>query len=286
VASIELIPLLWRHWTLSWSLDAGLALVALLYLQAAWRVGESWPWRRTASFLAGVLTVLVALQSGLDTYDDRLLSVHMVQHLLLLELAPLLLLGGRPGILLLRGTSRPRRPALARRLRRLRPLSSPVVCLAVFFAAVAGTHVSAFYDATLSHPALHDLEHVLYLIAGTFMWWPVLDGDPLPRRRLDGFGRLAYVIAAMLPMTVLGSYLSRYTGLLYAPYAAGAHSLGVSALQDQQRAGTIMWVIGSTLLVAAGLWQAMAAMRAEERRLQSRERAELGTVAAEARRRA
>ncbi|HEX3834487.1 MAG TPA: cytochrome c oxidase assembly protein, partial [Solirubrobacteraceae bacterium] len=164
------------------------------------------------------------------------------------------------------------RPALARRLRRLRPLTHPATCLAVFWLTVCLTHLPAFYDATLRHAALHDVEHVLYLSAGALMWWPMLDGDPFPGWRLNGFARLAYVIVAMLPMTLLGGYLDREMALVYSGYAAPARALGMSAVADQQQAGAIMWVLGSSLMVVCGLWQAMAALIDEERRLQVRER--------------
>ncbi len=108
-----LLTLVWRGWQPLWSLDVLAALWAGLYLAGTRRVSRPWPWPRTLAFLAGVACVLVALQSGIGAFDDRLLSDHMVQHVLLLELAPLLLLAGRPGILLLRSTP----PADVRRWR-------------------------------------------------------------------------------------------------------------------------------------------------------------------------
>jgi putative membrane protein len=272
VTASQVLTLVWRGWQPLWSLDVLAAAWAGLYLAATRRVSRHWPWPRTLAFLAGIACVLVALQSGIGAFDDRLLSDHMVQHLLLLELAPLLLLAGRPGILLLRSTRPAGRPGLARRLRRLRPLAHPATCLAVFWLTVCLTHLPAFYDATLRHVALHDAEHILYLTAGVFMWWPILDGDPFPGWRLDGFARLAYVIVAMLPMTLLGGYLDREMALVYSGYAAPARALGISAVADQQQAGAIMWVLGSSLMVVCGLWQAMTALIEEERRLQVRER--------------
>ena len=221
-----------------------------MYLLGARQVRARWPARYTLSFLAGIGCVLVAVQSGIDTYDDQLLSDHMVQHLILLELAPLLLLAGRPGILLLRATAPARRPRLARRLLQLRPLTHPLSCLAIFYVIVLGTHLPAFYDATLRHPLLHDLEHLLYLTAGVLMWWPILDGDPLPHARLNGLGRLIYVIVAMLPMTLIGAYLNRATSLVYSGYArppalwhlgdhrpaaGGGDHVGVGQLADGRR---------------------------------------------------
>ncbi|MGZ4175529.1 MAG: cytochrome c oxidase assembly protein [Solirubrobacteraceae bacterium] len=264
--------LLWHAWTPAWSLDAEAALVALLYGIGVRRARSPWPARRTVAFLAGVACVVVALQSGIDAFDDRLQSDHMVQHLLLLELAPLLLLAGRPGLLALRAAPRSARPLIVRGFEGLRPLTHPIACLAVFGAVVAATHLPAFYDATLRTAALHGAEHVLYLLTGLLMWWPLVDADPLPRRRLDGMARLVYLIAAMVPMTLLGAYLDRHATLVYAGYAAPARALGVSAVVDQQQAGAIMWVLGSTLMILAGLWQAMAAMVEEERRMTVRER--------------
>ena len=248
------------------------ALVVFAYLMATLRVSR-WPRRRTASFLAGVGCVIVALQSGIGAFDDRMLSDHMIQHLLLLELAPLLLLGGRPAILVLRAAPRARRPAIARRFMRLSPVTHPLSCLGIFSAIVLATHLPGFYDATLSDNALHELEHSLYLVAGLFLWWPMLDGDPVVSRRLGGLGRLVYVIAAMVPMTLIGAYLYRDPTVLYQPYVAAARTVGISAIADQQDGGAIMWVLGSIVMVVAGLWQAMAALVAEERRLQVGERA-------------
>ena len=276
----DLWTLAWHAWQPVWGLDVVATFSAAAYLLGARQVARGWPARYTLSFLAGVGCVLVAVQSGIGTYDDQLLSDHMIQHLILLELAPLLLLAGRPGMLLLRATAPPRRPRLARRLMKLRPLTHPLSCLAIFYVIVLGTHVPGFYDATLRHPVLHDLEHLLYLTAGVLMWWPMLDADPLPHARLNGLGRLVYVIAAMLPMTAIGAYLNRATTLGYSGYALPARSFGISAITNQQQAGAIMWVLGSTLMVGAGIWQAMAALSAEERRHQTREQRAADDLAA------
>ena len=267
----SLLSLLTGHWQLDLGLNVQAALVACLYLLGTRRTRQRWPWRRTASFLAGVATVLVALESGLDTFDDRLLSVHMVQHLALLTVAPLLLLAGRPALLALRALPVRERRILARALVRARSFTGPLWCLGVFTAVVLATHVPAFYDATLRHPPLHDAEHLAYLIAGSLMWWPLLDGDPAPSHRLSGLGRLVYLLAAMAPMALIGAYLNRHPTLVYLAYGPLAHALGVSAIVDQQQAGAIMWVAGSTIMVAVGLWAVLAAMVAEERRLQARE---------------
>jgi putative membrane protein len=260
------------HWQLSWSLTAIGALYGALYVWAAVNTSGRWPLRRTFAFLAGIACVLVALQSGIDSYDERLLSVHMVQHMLLLLLAPLLLLGGRPALLALRALPQGRsRRRLARALSEAARVVGPVPCLIAFSAIVVLTHLPGFYSATLGSPALHGFEHALYLFAGLLLWSPLLDVDPSPARRLGGFGRLIYMLGAMPAMGLLGAYLNRHPSLVYPAYGPPAHGLGISALADQQKAGAIMWVAGNVIMIAVGLWAALAAMVAEERRQQARE---------------
>ncbi len=267
----SLPSLLVSHWGLSASVVVPAAGFGALYVIASRQAGGRWPARRTASFLAGVACAVVALQSGIDAYDDQLLSVHMVQHMLLLLVAPLLVLGGRPVILALRALPPTRRRGFVRTLERTRSYTGPLQTLALFGAVIVLTHLPSFYEATLRHPALHYTEHALYLIAGLLMWSPLVDGDPAPRHRLSGLGRLGYLIAAMLPMAVVGAYLNRHAALLYPSYGPPARSLGISALDDQGQAGAIMWVVGNTIMVAVGLWAAVAAMVAEERRQAARE---------------
>jgi putative membrane protein len=263
--------LLFTHWQAAWWLDGEAALAAGVYVWGARRVRGGWPVRRTLSFLAGVACVLIALQSGIGSYDDLQLSVHMAQHMLLFLLAPLLLLSGRPVILALRALPRPARPRLARALAWSRRFTGPWQCLSFFYAVLLLTHLPGFYDAAVRHPMLHDAEHLLYILAGLLMWWPILDGDPVPAHRLGGLGRLIYMLAAMPPMALVGAYLNRHPTLVYAPYGPPAHALGISAVADQQTAGAIMWVAGNVIMVAVGLWVAVAALVAEERRQQALE---------------
>jgi putative membrane protein len=275
VSAPSLTSLVVSHWRPSGAPDLGVAAAAVLYVWAAVRV-RSWPVRRTACFLGGLASVVVALDSGIDVYDDQLLSVHMVQHTLLLLVAPLLLLAGRPLILALRALPSRHRSVVAAALSRLAPVMRPVVCLVVFCAVVVVTHLPAFYDATLRHPALHDAEHALYLFAGLFLWWPLLDADPVPAHRLSGLGRLVYLLATMPAMAIVGAYLNRHPTLVYPPYGPPARTMGISAVVDQQQAGAIMWVAGSVIVIAVGLWVVIAALVAEERRQQAREARAVG----------
>jgi putative membrane protein len=265
------IQLLGSHWSPDPTLDLEAAVIAGSYLLGAIRVRGRWPALRSLSFLVGIACLLLALQSGLDRFDDELLSVHMLQHMLLLMVAPPLLIAGRPLILLLRALAPHQRRLIGRALRRTRPWTKPWVCLAVFCAAMIGTHVPWFYDATLRHPALHEFEHALYVIAGLLLFWPLLEGDPAQSYRFGGVARLIYMLAAMVPMAVIGAYLNRHPTLVYHPYAVPARALGVSALQDQAQAGAIMWVVGNTIMVVIGLGAVLQALIADERRHRTRD---------------
>lgn len=268
----SLPALLVSDWQLAPVPLAGAVVIGSVYLAAARRVRTGWLRRRTLAFLGGLGAALTAVQSGLEAFDDRLLSAHMVQHMLLLLPAPLLILLGRPLELTLRVLPPLARRRVARALPRLAALTGPLPCVATFAAVVTFTHLPGFYDATLTHPLLHEAEHGLYLLAGALMWWPILDGDPSPRRRLDGLGRLLYLIIAMMPMAAIGAYLNRHPTLVFSAYGPPARVLGISAVTDQQQAGAIMWVLGGLFMVLVGLWAAMGAMVAEEHRQQARDR--------------
>lgn len=259
-------------WSLTGSIIGGVGVTAAIYLWAAVRVGRRWPLRRTVCFLAGLGAIAVALQSGIDAYDDRLLSVHMVQHLVLIIVAPVLLLLGQPALLALRALPPRSRRGVSRALARLGRRTTPLVGLAVFWLVILGTHVPAVYDAALAHPPLHDAEHVAYLLAGALLWWPVLGADPVPSRRLNGFLQLPYLAAAMVPMEVIGAYLSQATSLFYPAYGPASRAVGASPLVDQANAGAIMWVVGGVVMAAIVLSSSVQAMLAEERRQQARDR--------------
>jgi len=153
---------------------------------------------------------------------------------------------------------------------RARRVASPAACLLLFAIIVVGSHLPVVFDATIRHQTLHDLEHGAYLIAGLAMWWPI-HGDPEPRRRLGTIGALLYVTAAMLPMAVIGAFLNRDPTLFYRDYAGPARELGISAVLNQQQAGAIMWVAGTTLMAAVGLAAVLSSMLAAERRQRARE---------------
>jgi len=259
-----------------WRADPGLlatvALCALAYL-AGVRRARRWPAARTAAFLGGLALLAVALESGLHAVGERLLSVHMVQHLVLLVAVPPLLIAGRPQALALQTLPPTSRRALARLLsgRAARAATHPLTVLALLGAVLVGTHLPAFYDAAVRTPLVHDLEHVLSLTAALLFWIPVLALPPRPRARAP-LVRVLLVLASMPAMAAVGVALANAATVVYAPYAETAAAYGTGALADQRLAGTIMWVGGSALMGLLAVALGWRAALAEEARQLARER--------------
>jgi putative membrane protein len=260
----------------SWTLDPGLAVLLLAaaacYLAGARRTRRPWPAWRCISWLLGLLALAAALMSGIDRYSELLLSVHMLQHLLLMLIAPALLLCAAPIRLALAALPAGGRRGLGRLLqaRALHLASRPALGFAVFAAVTLGTHLSGLYELALREPAVHVTEHAAYFFAGALLLAPLLAVDPLPRPA-NGIARFCWSLAAMVAMAIPGALLTFATRVRYPHYLAPARALGRSALADQQLAGVIMWIGGGLAMFALALAVAMRAMILEERRQRRRE---------------
>jgi putative membrane protein len=236
-----------------WSLDPGLVYVGLsayLYL-----VGSRGRWAPTrlqaASFGAGLLTIVIALDSPIDYYADELLWVHMIQHILLLTLAPPLFLLGRPWPRMWRALPLRPRTRLARTVAQarwtspIRALSRPWPAFILFNATILVWHIPAAYDATLRYGTVHICEHAMFFFTGLLFWARVIDPGPL-RPRLVWPVRIAYTAGAMVVGWMLAITLGLVPHAIYDYYAALPSRPGqISALTDQQLAAGVMWVPGS-----------------------------------------
>ncbi len=243
-----------------------------LYLWGALRSRRHWPVWRTASFLSGLLTVLLALLSGIDVYADELLSVHVVQHLLLIVLAPTLILWGAPLRLALGASPAAGRRAIAGllRVRALRLLTRPACGFTLFTAVVLGTHMTGLYEAALRNGALHACEHLAYFSSGLLLLLPLLAADPIPHPP-GAIARFCWLMAAMVVMSVPAALFLFDENARYPFYLAPARALHVSALSDQRAAGMLMLVAGGVAMGVLAIVVAMGAMLAEERRQQRRD---------------
>jgi cytochrome c oxidase assembly factor CtaG len=239
---------LWGAWTFDPLVVASLAAAAALYARgwAKLRGHRLVRPRQAVSFFAGLAVLAAALVSPLDALADTLLSVHMVQHLILLMVAPPLLVYGRPGLVTFLGlpaSSRSGLGALAarRRLRRATAVVlNPLVVLVATVAALWGWHLPGPYQAAITHPALHAVEHLTFLVSALAFWALVIDAAP--RRRLGYGPAILLVFVTMLAGAALGALITFSSTALYPIYGAGARLWGTTPLADQQVAGAIMWI--------------------------------------------
>lgn len=261
---------------LGWDIEPVVALGLLAAALAWWLLLRSIdrghpehpvPQRQRWLFLAGLVVIAVALQSGIARYDTTLFSLHMVQHLLLTLVAPPLLALAAPITQLLRAASPASRqrflvPILHSRI--MGVIGHPVVAWLVFAGVMWGTHFSVLFDQSLEDRLIHDLEHGLFLAAGLLFWWPLVAVDPAPRR-MSYPARIAYVFL-QLPQ---GSFLAM--AILFAEYPLYAHygtlgaPYGIDALADQRLAAGIMWFVGDVIFLVATLAVLAAWMRSESK---------------------
>ncbi len=280
-------------WHLEPAVAVPLALAALGWLTLVRRVRRLHPEHpvaaaRSLAFFGGLVAIAVALMSGIETYDTTLFSVHMVQHLLLVLVAAPLLALAAPITQLLRAASpRVRNRVLLPVLHSsvVSAISHPVVAWLAFALVLWGSHFSPLFNAALEDRAAHDLEHGLYLAAALLFWWPVVGLDPSPRRM--GYPARALYLLLQLPLnSFLGMAILFAQAPLYQHYATLGAPYGITALDDQQTAGGIMWLGGDivfigALLILVGVWmrheqreEPAADRRVEVERARLRERAD------------
>lgn len=230
------------------------------------------PWR-AACFALGLALCIAALVGPVDSLADVRFSWHMVQHILLLfVVAPLFAVATPITVLVLSLPTAARRhlttPILRSRAAKI--VLSPQLALAAFVIVIWGSHLPTFYDATLTHQMLHDLEHTLYLVTGTAFWSAIVGLDLGPAR-LSYPARLLYLFFSMAAMEMLGLALSGGDHALYAYYVHQAHVAGYSALADQHAGGVTMWLCGMLVAVAAMVAVVLAWVNDDERRTRHEE---------------
>jgi putative membrane protein len=201
-------------------------------------------WARTAAFGSGLAVLVLAVVSPIDKLgEERLFSVHMAQHLLIADVAPILLLLG-----LDRSILRPVTRRLQPIERRLGLVAHPVTALALLVVVLAGWHVAALYELALRHPLVHELEHLSFFAAGTAFWWYVIEPVP-PRHRLRGMVSVAYVAGAKLLLGALGVVLAFSPTAFYDTYEAAPRTWGLTPLEDLNIGGLVMMIEQTVVLM-------------------------------------
>jgi|SRR5215203_23640 len=226
-----------------------LLLAAALYAKRSLTLAERGRpvalWRQLC-FAAGLLTIAIALVSPIAHIAEELVIAHMVEHLLLGDIATLLLVLGLTGPLL--------QPILAIRIfDRLRILAHPLVALPLWALNFYVWHIPALYDAAYGGTAAHLLEHTSFIFFGCLMWMPVFGPLPKPTWFTAGW-KVGYVIAVRFAGAILGNVLMWSGTVLYPVYAEGERYWNITPLEDQGTAGVVMMVEGTFLGLGLLAW--------------------------------
>jgi putative membrane protein len=263
---------------IAWSFEPtvliGVAALAILYA-LAWRRARATgaPHRpglgRLALFACGLLVILAALVSPIDDLGDQLLVMHMLQHVLLLDIVPILLILGLNKVLL--------RP-VTRRLhsieKRAGYLAHPAFAVLAYAGFMWAWHIPAMYDAALKNSTVHAFEHICFAGAGTLYWWHVL--SPIRNRmRLGGLGPIAYMVSTKLLVGMLGIVLAFAPSSFYPFYQHHPHYWGLSPSEDQSMAGLLMALEQSIVMGIALVWLFVQMLNESEREAQRAERYEV-----------
>jgi len=229
-------------------------IAAGLYLCGARRVtkrhpARPWPPWRTAMFLGGLAVVVVATQSGIGAYDDVLFWDHMVQHLMLIMVAPPLLIAGQPVTLLLHASRNPLH-TWAKRVVRSRVVSFltwPVLGFVAYSAAIAAAHLTDLANLVATNESVHNAEHAAFLLVGYLFFLPILGHEPIR-------WRLSYPVRFVILVLVMP--VDTFTGLVLGYGNAGTPGIppgprpvwAPGLVQDLHWGGAIMWVGGDAIM--------------------------------------
>lgn len=252
------------NWPLEWPLAAIVAAAVLYYLggRASVTAPDAAKRGRGACFYLGLVALALAIDSPVDAYASSLFWVHMVQHVLLMMVAPPLLLLGKPWPRIVRPFPvSVRRPvarealvgdALSPIREAVRWVASPWPSFVLFNGMLLLWHLPALYDLTLRDGAVHDFEHALFFTTGLLFWRHLL---PSPRPQLSDVARVAYGAGTVLVGWSLAVVLGLSSHAVYSGYAdLASRPGGLSALADQHIAAGVMWVPGSIPLTIALLY--------------------------------
>lgn len=261
-APVSVMPnaqVLLRSWSLPPVVTFAIVLSAVVYLRGWRRLRRAGvrclpPWR-AVSFLSGLCVVWIALASPIDALNEFVLTAHMLQHMLLMMVAPPLMLLGAPLVPIVRGL-----PSVAARkvaaLILKRPaveqmghaLTNPVAGALLMGVVMFAWHTPVLYELALRSESWHEVEHASFLCVSLIFWWPVV--LPWPSRgQWPRWAMVPYLLLADLQNTALSAILAFSDRVLYPSYSEAPRIFRLSALEDQVAAGAFMWVAGSLAFV-------------------------------------
>ncbi len=265
-----------RRWTFDPVVLVPLVLTAVLYAAGVVRLRHhrgarrglaSW---RIACFIAGWLTLVLALVSPVAWLSEILFSVHMTQHtLLMLVAAPLMMFGHPLFVWLWAFDAASRASVCAAVLRRpvrsaWHTVTAPLSVFLLNAVALWVWHLPLLYQAAVRHTGIHALEHLSFLLASSLFWWGMVHG----RYGRIGYGLgVLYVFLTGVHSSALGALLTVSPSVWYSDYAREAATWHIDALADQQLAGLLMWIPAGVIFMIFGLALFAAWLGESERRV-------------------
>ncbi len=270
----------WSVWYYTPEIVIPLGLATFLYLRGLrnWQHrSREHPWWKTAFYLTGMAILALSLLSPLSALSLHHLTFHMIQHELIMMVAIPLILLGAPTTPTLRGMPPWMRKGIVRPIAKqpvarftYRFFTAPVVALVILTVVMWLWHLApGWYDAVLENDRVHDLQHLSMAGAAVLFWWNVIDPKPL-RSRIPHLARIVYIAASGGPKMFLAAIIVFAENPLYAHYIGTREFLPLTAMEDQQLGGLIMWIPGIAIMVlASGIVFAVWARRdaiAEEQR--------------------
>ena len=266
----------------TWTFEPGVLLgVAVLAGAYGWawrrarRPGAPHPpgWGRAGLFALGLLTILAALVSPLDSLGDQLMVMHMVQHMLLLDVAPILMILG-----LTKGLLRPVTRRVHALERRAGPFAHPAFAVIAYGGLLWIWHIPYMYDHAQGNSTVHALEHLCFAAAGSLYWWHLL--SPIrSRMRLGGMGPIGYMVSTKLIVGLLGVVIAFAPNSIYPFYSHKPHYWGLSPHFDQSLAGVVMALEQSIVMGIALVYLFVRMLGESEREALRAERYEFGEFA-------
>jgi putative membrane protein len=266
-----------QSWSAPLGVELALCLTVLIYARSWFRLRAGFPnlisaWRLGA-FCAGIASVWIAIGSPIGAFDDVSLSIHMVQHLLLMAIAPPLILLGSPALPLLQGLPQQIArsvvgPFLRWRLVKSfgRVVTNPAICWLAAALALIVWHVPAVFALALRLDWLHELEHASFFAAGLLFWWPVV--QPWPSTpRWPRWSIPLYLFCATLPCDALSGFLVFCDRVVYTSYFSAPRLFNISPLQDQECAAALMWVCVTIIFLVPAVVVTMQILSPERSRL-------------------
>lgn len=239
-----------------------------------WQAAVVW---RPISYVVGLIFIGLALMSPLDVLASQLFSMHMIQHLLLIMIAPPLMLIANPMPFMLWGLPGKWRLKIGRGLSRLlngkstfrqylRKATTPGIVWMIWLVSIIGWHDPNAYNAALRSDLVHDLEHLSFFFGGMLYWWHVTGAGPRIHKQFGLIGRIAFALSAVPPNMLTGAAIAFAQDVIYTYYNNVPRLMGLSVMEDQQMGGVIMWVPGSMMYIIAALVLISRLLQGESRK--------------------